>query len=282
MTTAPSTAPPPGPARRGTRQPRHAGLPKWAYAAAEVLVPLALIAWWWLASANSTNTFFPPLKTILARLGELATTATFWGDVGSSIMNLVISFVLACVIGIAFGVAFGTVRWLSWLAEPTVHFFRAIPPVALVPIFVSLIGFGNETRLLSITLAAVFPVLISTVDGIRGNDPSRRSVGRIYRFGWTDRTFAVALPEAAPRILSGMQVALITSFVVMIASEMLGSSTGLGAATLLAQQTFRIADMWVGILVLGILGYVSTALFVLLQRRVLRWYIAVRKQEQTL
>ncbi|WP_024355380.1 ABC transporter permease [Leucobacter chironomi] len=267
---------------REARRQQRSGLPKWALIGAEILVPILLLAVWWFASANSTNTFFPPLQTILERLASLAATPAFWGDVGSSVGNLLLSFALACVIGVGLGIALGMSRWLSWLVEPTIHFFRAIPPVALVPIFVSLIGFGNETRILSITLSAVFPVLISTIDGIHAADPDRRAVGRIYRLGGWDRIFSVALPEASPRILSGMQVSLITAFVVMIASEMLGSSIGLGARTLLAQQSFMIADMWVGILVLGIIGYVATALLATFRRRVLRWYIAIRQQEKNL
>ncbi|MFV0434687.1 MAG: ABC transporter permease [Leucobacter sp.] len=267
---------------REARRQKRSGLPKWVLIGAEIAVPILLLALWWVVSAGSTNTFFPPLQTILERMAALAQTPTFWGDVGASVGNLVFSFVLACVIGVLLGIVLGMVRWLSWLIEPTIHFFRAIPPVALVPIFVSLIGFGNETRILAITLSALFPVLISTIDGIHATDPDRRAVGRSYRLGWQDRVFQIALPEASPRILSGMQVSLITAFVVMIASEMLGSSSGLGAQTLLAQQSFMIADMWVGILVLGVIGYLATALLSLFRRRVLRWYIAIRQQEKNL
>lgn len=268
-----------------TKEARRRGAtstPKWLLIGAEILVPILLLVLWWVASANSTNTFFPPLQVILTRLVELAGTPVFWANVASSVGNLTLSFVLACVIGVLLGIVLGMVRWLSWLIEPTIHFFRAIPPVALVPIFVSLIGFGNETRILAITLSAVFPVLISTIDGIHATDPERRAVGQSYRLSGWDRIFSVALPEASPRILSGMQVSLITAFVVMIASEMLGSSVGLGAMTLLAQQSFMIADMWVGILVLGVLGYLATALLSLFRRRVLRWYIAIRQQEKNL
>ncbi|QIM18928.1 ABC transporter permease [Leucobacter coleopterorum] len=267
---------------REARRQNRSGLPKWLLIGAEVLVPILLLALWWIVSAGSTNTFFPPLQAILNQLVTLLGTPAFWGDVGSSAGNLALSFALACVIGVLLGLLLGTVRWLSWLLEPTIHFFRAIPPVALVPIFVALIGFGNETRILSITLSAVFPVLISTIDGIHAVDPDRKAVGKIYRLGWWDRVFAVALPEASPRILSGMQVSLITAFVVMVASEMLGSSDGLGARTLLAQQSFMITDMWVGILVLGVIGYAATALLSLFRRRVLRWYIAIRQQEKNL
>lgn len=259
---------------RGNRSPRALLI------GAEIVVPIVLLAVWWFASANSTNTFFPPLQRILERLFQLAQTPVYWSNVGSSVGNLLFSFVLASLIGVLLGAALGLIRPLAWFVEPTVHFFRAIPPVALVPIFVSLIGFGNETRILSITLAALFPVLISTMDGIRAAEPTLGMVSRVYRLSGWDRLFSVTLPAASPRILSGMQVSLMTAFVVMIASEMLGSSTGLGSMTLLAQQSFAIADMWGGILTLGVLGYATTALFVIFRRRVLRWYIASQQQEK--
>lgn len=267
---------------RTARKQARSGLPKWALIGTEIAVPVVLLGAWWIGSAGSTNTFFPPLQTILQRLADVAQTPKFWGDVGSSVGNLLLSFVLASLLGILIGAALGLVKQLSWFVEPTIHFFRAIPPVALVPIFVSLIGFGNETRIISITLAAFFPVLISTIDGVRGADPTLGMVSRVYRIGRADRLFAVTLPAASPRILSGMQVSLITAFVVMIASEMLGSSNGLGAWTLQAQQSFMIADMWAGTLTLGVVGYATTALFTLFRRRVLRWYIAAQQQEKTL
>ncbi|MBK0420011.1 ABC transporter permease [Leucobacter sp. CSA1] len=265
---------------RTARRQRRSGLPKGVLIGVELAVPVALVAVWWFASASSTNAFFPPLRVILERLVQLLGTPRFIADVASSVGNLALSFALACLIGLVLGAALGLVRPLSWLLEPTLHFFRAIPPVALVPIFVSLIGFGNETRILSITIASVFPVLISTIDGIRGADPTLGMVGRVYRLSGSERLLQVVLPAAGPRILSGVQVSLITAFVVMIASEMLGSSTGLGAATLLAQQSFAIADMWAGILLLGVIGYLSTALFTVFRRRVLRWYIASQEQEK--
>lgn len=268
--------------RSARNRPRTGKSPRWLLIGAEIVVPVALIALWWIGSMGSTNVFFPPLQTIVTRLWELSQTTAFLIDIGSSLGNLVLSFALACLLGVALGLLLGTARILSWLFEPAIHFFRAVPPVALVPIFVSLLGFENETRILSITIAALFPVLISTIDGVRANDETLDMVSKVYRLTWFERLFRVTLPAAAPRILSGMQVSLIAAFVVMIASEMLGSSTGLGAKTLLAQQTFAIPDMWAGILLLGIFGYLTTAVFELIRRRILRWYIAAQQQERQL
>lgn len=272
-----TSAPAAAPARRSRARWRS---PRWLLVTAEIAVPIVILALWWVVSAGSTNTFFPPLQTILDRLGQLLSEQQFRLDIGSSLLNLLVSFVLASALGVALGTLLGRVVWVSWLVEPTIHFFRAIPPVALVPIFVSLIGFGNETRILSITIAALFPTLIATIDGVRGIEPTTMMVSRVYRFDAVQRLFSVVLPAASPRIFSGMQVGLQTAFIVMIASEMLGSSQGLGAATLLAQQSFRIADMWAGILVLGVIGYASSALFDLFRRWVLRWYIASQQQER--
>lgn len=259
---------------RAVRRRTRTGTPPRLLVGIEIVVPVLLMVLWWFASADSTDTFFPPLQNILEGFVGLTQSPQFLADVGSSLGNLLVSFVLASVLGVILGSLFGLVRPVAWFVGPIVHFFRAIPPVALVPIFVALIGFGNETRILSISLAAFFPTLIAAIDGVRSIDPTLGMVVKIYRFGRIQRYFAVVLPAASPRILSGMQVSLQTAFIVMIASEMLGSSTGLGAATLLAQQSFAIADMWAGILLLGIIGYSSSALFALFRRRVLRWYIA--------
>ncbi|WP_082734232.1 ABC transporter permease [Microbacterium hominis] len=264
------------------RRTRARRVPRGILVAVEAAVPILLVAAWWVASASSTNAFFPPLQTILRRLVEMSAAPRFWLDVGSSLGNLFLSFALASVLGIVLGTVFGLVRPVSWFVDPVLHFFRAIPPVALVPIFVSLIGFGNETRIVSITLAALFPTLIATIDGVRAVDPVLKMVVRAYRMPLPTRVALVTLPAASPRILSGMQVSLVTAFIVMIASEMLGSSSGLGAATLLAQQSFAIADMWAGILLLGVIGYATSALFGLLRRGVLRWYIAAQQMGREL
>lgn len=277
--TAPATTSFPIRTRTARRQ-RRSGLPNWVLIGVEILVPILLLAWWWVASAGSTNTFFPPLERILLTLKDLALTSGFWVNVGSSVGNLVVSFILAALLGVLVGMALGMVASLAAFVEPVVHFFRAIPPVALVPLFVALIGFGNETRIVSITLAAFFPVLIATIDGVKGVGLTLRMVSQVYRLPRAEVLFSVVLPAASPRILAGMQVSLIAAFVVMIASEMLGSSTGLGAATLLAQQSFAITDMWAGIIVLGIIGYAATALFAVFRRWVLRWYIALQQQEK--
>lgn len=239
--------------------------------------PVALLALWWTASDQSTNAFFPPLRIILERFQQLWLFEHFQSDILLSLGNLFTGFGIAAVVGISIGFVTALVPTVRWLIDPVIHFLRGIPPVALVPIFISLIGFGTEMRVTSIALAALFPVLISTVDGIRGVNRDLLDVARVYRLSRRERVLNVMLPAAGPQIFSGLQVSLQVAFIVMIASEMLGSSQGIGAMTLLAQQSFMIADMWSGILLLGIIGFAVNMIFELVRRKVLAWYIGSRR-----
>lgn len=242
--------------------------------------PMLVVVLWWTLSANSTNTFFPPLQEILVHFQQLWLFDHFASDVVPSLRNLVVGYAIAVVVGVGVGFVIALVPVARALIEPPVHFLRSIPPVALIPIFISLIGFGVEMRISTIALSALFPTLIATIDGIRSVDSGLVDVGAVYRLGWRDKVTAVYLPAAGPRIAAGMQVSLQVAFIVMIASEMLGPSAGIGAMTLLAQQSFMITDMWAGILLLGVIGFVANMIFEILKRRVLAWYYGARKLER--
>ena len=247
---------------------------------AGVVSPVAALAAWWVLSADSVNAFFPPLALIMERFRELWLFDHFASDVLLSMGNLFTGMLAGIAAGVVVGFVLAMVPVVRWMFEPTIHFFRGIPPVAMIPIVITLIGFGTEMRVANIALAAFFPTLISTMDGIRGIDGSLKDVCSVYRLTPAERMLRVYLPAAGPQIFSGMQVSMQVGFVVMIASEMLGSSQGIGAMTLLAQQSFMSADMWAGILLLGVLGFLVNVAFELVKGRVLRWYIGARRVER--
>ena len=131
--------------------------------------PVLLVALWWFGSANSTNAFFPPLEQILRRFQALWLFDHFASDVLLSLRNLAVGYAVSVVGGVLLGFVIATVPVLRAMFEPVIHFVRGIPPVALVPILITLIGFGPEMRVTSIVLAALFPTMISTIDGIRAD-----------------------------------------------------------------------------------------------------------------
>lgn len=238
----------------------------------QIGVPLALLALWWVFSARGSNPFYPPLSEILVRFRELWLFEHFISDAIPSLTNLFLGFVIAVVFGILAGLLFALVPALSEFFSPLIHFYRAVPSVAVIPVFISLMGFGNEVRLLVIVLAAFPPTWIATMDGIRAVEPQLSEVVKVFRMTNAERVFGVLLPSALPQIFTGLQASLQFSFVVLIATEMLGSSVGIGAMTILAQQSFASVDMWTGIILLGLIGFLSNYLLGRIRARVLRWY----------
>jgi ABC-type nitrate/sulfonate/bicarbonate transport system permease component len=111
---------------------------------------------------------------------------------------------------------------------------------------------------------------------VAGVDPTLRETARVYDIGPVDRVLRVTLPAAAPQIFAGMRTALSLALILMVISEMVASTNGIGYFVLQAQRSFAIPEMWSGILLLGILGYVLNAIFLLVERRVLRWHRGAR------
>jgi ABC-type nitrate/sulfonate/bicarbonate transport system permease component len=243
----------------------------------QIGVPVLLLVAWWFASANSTNPYFPPLSEILVQFQKMWLFDKFLSDIVPSMANLVISYLIAVVVGLLLGVLLGLVKPLFWILDPIVQFVRSIPAVALLPIFIGLMGFGNEVRIFAIALASLFPVLISTIDGVRSTEPLLLETARVYRLTRWERLRQVYIPSAAPQMFSGALVSLQVAFIVMITSEMMGAARGIGALTLLAQKSFEVKAMWAGIILLGILGYLVNLVFTLVRRRGLSWFIGAQR-----
>lgn len=238
----------------------------------EIGVPLLLLALWWVWSTNAESPFFPPLAEILTRFQELWLFEHLTSDIIPSLAIVVIGFGCSAFLGVVGGVVLARVDPLRELLEPLITFLRAVPMVAAIPVIVATIGFGDGVRVLIIVIAATPPVVIATMDGVSSLDPMLKDVSRSFALTRTDRLFQVYLPQAGAQIFSGLQVCLQYSFVLMIASEMLGATRGIGYMTLLAQQTFVSVDMWAGILLLGVVGFSANFLLAKVRKRVLRWY----------
>jgi ABC-type nitrate/sulfonate/bicarbonate transport system permease component len=238
----------------------------------EITVPLLLLVLWGLLSANSDTYYFPPLTDILQTFMDTWVFERVRSDVLPSLTRLALGYGIACVVAVAAGVALGLSRPLRRATDPIVQFLRAIPPPALLPFGILVLGVGNAMKVFIIAFVCLWPVLLNTIDGVAGVDPTLRETARVYDIGPVDRVLRVTLPAAAPQIFAGMRTALSLALILMVISEMVASTNGIGYFVLQAQRSFAIPEMWSGILLLGILGYVLNALFLLVERRVLRWH----------
>jgi ABC-type nitrate/sulfonate/bicarbonate transport system permease component len=238
-----------------------------------LIVPVAIILVWWFVSEDSTSPFFPPLRSILTTFADTWLSTRVFSDIVPSLVRMVVGFAIAAVIGVVLGALLGRLRLAVAALNPVLQFGRSLPATALIPVAIVLFGIGDTPKIVLIAFVSCFPVLLNTIDGVRNIDPVLEDVCRSFRLTRTQRFRWVQLHAALPQVISGMRVALSLSFVVMVATEMLGSTNGVGYVTLLAQQGFQIPLMWSGLLLLGLLGLIINGIFVLVERGLLRWYI---------
>jgi ABC-type nitrate/sulfonate/bicarbonate transport system permease component len=246
----------------------------------EVALPALLVALLWLASADSQNFFFPPLAKVVERFRALWLGPRFWADVLPSLQRLAAGYALACIAGIVLGVAIGSSTRLRRVCEPAMEFFRSIPPVALIPLFLMIFGFGDSMKITVIAAGAVWPVLLNAVEGVKAADPVLDDICRCYQIkGWARwRHFIV--PGALPHVVVGMRIALAIVIVLMVISEMFAAMDGLGSAVIYFQRSFEIPEMWSGVLMLGLFGFALSLLFRAFEQRLLRWYHGMRDSER--
>ena len=234
-------------------------------------LPVVLFALWWLVSVDSKNFYLPPLRSILGAFGP--TWSSRWAsDVLPSIGRLLIGYAGAVIAGVALGVPLGGRPRLRAALEPALELFRAIPPPALVPVFMLLFGIGTAMKLLVIVSGAVWPVLLNTIEGVRAVDEVLSDTCRSYGITGLARLRVLVLRGASPQIVTGMRQALSIAIILMVISEMFASSSGLGYAIVDFQRAFSIPEMWSGILLLGALGVVLSLGFGVFEARALRWY----------
>jgi len=238
-------------------------------------LPTLLIVLWWVSSAGSTSPFYPPLQEVLAAFRDTWLFTQVSADVVPSVRRLLIALLIAIVIGIAAGTALGRSRVLAAAVNPLVQFGRSLPGTALVPISVLLFGIGDVAKIVVIGFVCTFPVLLSAADAVRGVDPQLEDVARVYRLTRAQRVTQVLLPSAAPQIMAGIRTAMGIAFIMMVITELYAASNGIGYATMSARNSFDVPQMWAGTLLLGLLGVALSALFVLVERRVLRWHIGM-------
>ncbi|WP_104524921.1 ABC transporter permease [Blastococcus atacamensis] len=246
-----------------------ARLGDWALA---LVVPLLLLVGYDLWARGAGDFFFPPLSVIGGNFADDWLFERVPTDLLPSLGRMLAGYAIAVVLGVAAGMLLGSLRTLATALDPVLQFLRALPPPALIPVSLLVFGAGDSAKVFLIALGALWPVLLNTVDGVRGVDQTAMDMARSYRIPTSARLLRVVLPAALPRIFAGARTALSIAIILMVVSELVGASNGVGHTVQLAQRGFNIPEMWAGTLLLGLVGFAFNALFVAVERRVLRWH----------
>ena len=239
-------------------------------------LPVLLVGGWWVWSAGSTSPFFPSLATIVGAFPETWGEGRLVTDLVPSVVRLVLGYLLALAGGVGLGMLIGSNRRLRLLVEPPLEFFRAIPAPVMVPVLMLFFGIFDTMKVIVIATGCLWPVLLNTVEGVRGVDSLLLDTSRVYRLRPGTR-LVVLLRGASPQIAAGARQALSIGIILMVISEMFAANNGLGFSIVQFQRSFAIPEMWTGIIVLGLLGVALSLVFRLVEHRVLAWYIGLRR-----
>ncbi|MFF5257764.1 ABC transporter permease [Actinomadura viridis] len=239
------------PARLGRRR-RHPALS----AGVRIAVPLVLLAAWWYGSASGRLS--PDVLTgpgaVLGALRELVSTGQLTDYVLASARRAGLGVLAGCGLGLLLGVAAGLSALGEELIDPTMQMNRAVPFLALVPLFISWFGVGETFKIVLIAVAAAGPMYAYTYLGVRNVD--RKVVEAARGFGLRGARLAagVVVPSALPSVLMALRVSMSVSLTGLIAAEQLGATEGVGYLVTLAQQYYRNDYMVLCILIYALLG----------------------------
>ncbi|MFW6033996.1 MAG: ABC transporter permease [bacterium] len=245
---------------------------RWVLVALEIAVPVLLLAAYAVWAAGRESFYFPALGTIAERFADLWLSERAAEDVLPSLRRLGIGYALCVVLGVGIGLVLGAFRVVQQGVQPFAEFLRALPAIALIPFGILVFGTGDTMKVFIIVVGAVWPILLNTIDGVRGVDRGMLEMARAYSVGRWGRIRDIVIPAALPRVVAGMRTSLSIAIILMVVSEMVASRDGVGYFVLESQRRFAIGDMWAGIILLGIIGYVANFLFVQAERRVLHWH----------
>ena len=240
-------------------------LPGVLFAAGVTIVVEVLARLGWLTS------YVPPPSAVALALGEGLRSGELSSQVAATLLSFAEGLVLATVVAVFIGVLMGTVPLVHDALRTVVELLRPVPSVALIPLAILFLGLGTPMRVAVIAYAASWPLLISTLYGVRAVDPITLDTARNFGVSPARTLWAVTLPAALASISTGLRVSASLALVVTVTTELIAANSGIGFYVSQMEQANRLPPMYAGILLTGILGYLINALFFRLERTVVFW-----------
>jgi ABC-type nitrate/sulfonate/bicarbonate transport system permease component len=240
--------------------------------AGQALLVLVLLACWQVAAILFPAPHLPRLERIASSLWNLIHGELLLREVLPSAARVGAGLALGILFGTVSGLAIGYFRGLDPWLRPILEFLRALPAVAVLPAALLLLGATDTMRVAIIAFGCTPPVLLAAIDGARRVDPLLLDTARVSGLTAAQTVARVIVPAALPQIFAGIRVALGVALIMMVISELLASNNGLGAFIQRNQRLFNTANVYAGVLVIGVLAWLFTAVMLKLEKRVLRWH----------
>lgn len=255
--------------------PRRTRRPSWAWAVRTVSV-LAAVALWQVLTANDIRLWLrfdtlPTVSEIVAAFTHQLGTQQYWLDLGQSLIRILTGFALAAIAGVVTGILLGRSPLFANIFGPLTELARPIPAIAIVPVAILLFP-TDEAGIVFITfLAAFFPIMVSTRHAVRALPTLWEDSVRTLGGSRWDVLVRVVLPGVLPGVFGGLSVGIGVAWICVISAEMISGRLGVGYRTWQAYTVLAYPEVFVGIITIGVLGFLTSAAVELVGRRVTRW-----------
>ncbi|MGP3926876.1 ABC transporter permease [Streptomyces sp. 8N616] len=276
----PPPAPPPGvdaapePTARVHRVVRRLSLLLLKGATKAVAVVALLLLWETAPRLGLVDrTFLPPFSEVAGAWWQLAADGRLAANARASLVRSFSGFGLAVAVAVPLGLLIGWYRPVADLLGPLLEVFRNTAALALLPVFVLLLGIGETSKISIVVYACTWPILLNTISAVRHVDPTLLRVARSLDLSAPRLFQKVILPSSVPVVFTGIRLAGAVSILVLVAAEMIGAKAGLGYLINASQYNFAIPQMYAGIITISAIGVTFNQLLVAVERRLSSWRV---------
>jgi NitT/TauT family transport system permease protein len=254
----------------------------WLYRWISFLSPfLILLAWEITIRVEILDPrFFPPPSTVLKVLGEMVLSGELLTHLSISLQRIILGFLLGAIPGIALGLLMGWFKGVRAFLDPIIAAIYPIPKLALLPLLLFIFGLGEASKVVMIAISGFFSIIITTMHGVMLIDPVLIQAAQNYGAkGW--RLFTkVILPATLPSIFTGLRLSLGISFLIIVAAEFVAARSGMGYLIWLSWSNLSVPKMYVGMVVLAVLGLLVSDGLKRLGRTLMPWAVDIQERTQ--
>ncbi len=216
-----------------------------------------LLSCWAIAVELSGTKIFPTPLEVAAGLGELLSKGLLWSYLYDSLLRVALGYSAAVILGVPAGMLLGWFPLAGKAFNPLIQMLRPISPLAWMPLAIIWFGVGNAAPVFLILLAAFFPIVVATMNGVRNVPRMYRQAGANFGLTPSQMLLRVIFPAILPRILTGLRIALGVAWLVLVAAEMIAVNSGLGYMIIDARNAGKRYDLVIGgMLLIGVIGLI--------------------------
>jgi NitT/TauT family transport system permease protein len=234
-----------------------------------ILTWILLLLIWKYGSLFYSDDFLPGPLVTLKGAAELVNNGVLWDDIRVSLLRVLKGWSLGVIFAIPVGLLIGNFKIFGGLFEPFLNFFRFVPAIGFITLFLLWFGVGESSKVALIFYAVIFPVMVNTIAGVRAVDSAYIEAAASLGAGRRKIFFTVVIPSAIPNIFTGVRLGLSGAITCIVAAEMLAASEGVGYLIYTSRLYYRTDWIFTGIFTLGIIGFLADRLIRLFGRKFL-------------